>query len=334
MLIDRQSPVFFFVGNIMSDYKNGDELFDDLVNVSADEWNKSIADGFGITIEQLQDYILTREIDSTKKLIKLKINKAKVKKLGNSQINVDKQLYEENDDDSIYEASLIEKFTVTLSDDEKLVDSIALTGKIIIGFDFSKSKLTESYFCHCTFYNCKFDYSTLNDSTITNCNFTRCSFIDVDFTGCTIARSKILECTLNHSNFEYANISDCSIILSFLNSIKISQARLLFTGFSDTDIDKSDWKDSTLVQCSLSNVKLTNNDLRRASFIDSIFIRVDFTGADFELASVTCITSAMCFYDPVYKDFFEMSRSLYSPSVFEWENEELNEDDEDKYGGW
>ena len=320
----------------MGNYKNGDELFDDLVNLPADEWNKSVAETLGVTVDQLRDSVLTREIDATKNSIKLKINKAKVKKLGKLQVDNDK-LFNQNpkiddDDGSVYRAGLLEKFTFTISDEDQIVESIALTGKIMVGIDFSKSKFTESYFCHCTFYNCKFDYSVLTDCTITNCNFTKCSFIGVDFAGSTIARTKILESTLNNSIFEYVNMSDCSIILSILNSIKISQARILFTGFSDCEIDKSDWKDSTLVQCSLSNVKLTNSDLRRASFIDTMFIRVDFTGIDMELASVTCITSAMCFYDPIYKDFFEMSHQLFSPSVFEWDNESESEDD--KFGDW
>ena len=337
--------IFFYWCN-MANYKSGDELFDDLVNLPADEWNTSVAKNLDMTVENVRDLILLRELDSTNQSIKMKINKAKIKKFGKIQLNSDKEFHKnpkiDTDDGDIYRAGVLEKYMVVITDDEQLVESIALTGKIIIGFDFTKSKLSESYFCHCVFYNCRFDYSTLNDCTISNCKMIKCSFIGVDFTGSTIAKTKILECNLTNSIFEYVNFSDCSIILSILNSVKMAQTRVLYTGFSDTSFTKVDWKDATVVECSLSNINLKDSDFRRTSFIDSIFIKVDFNGCDFELVSVTCITVAMCSYDLIFKDFFEMSHLLYSPSIYEWEPVEdaesedgyIEEDDDDDESGW
>ena len=106
----------------MNNYKSGDELFDDLVNLPADEWNKSVAESLGLTPDQLRDSIITREIDITKKSIKMKINKSKVKKMGKLQVDNDKLHSDSRDDDDSadYRGTVLEKYTITLSDDDKI----------------------------------------------------------------------------------------------------------------------------------------------------------------------------------------------------------------------
>ncbi len=82
------------------------------------------------------------------------------------------------------------------------------------------------------------------------------------------------------------------------------------------------------MQCTFINVNLVSTDFRRSSFIDSIFIHVDFTGCDFEMLSITCITNAMCVYEQKYAPIFDMSHIVYSPAIYEWEDDASSDEDE------
>ena len=323
----------------MGDLSNSDDIFYDLVNLTADEWNQSVATTLGYAVDDLRDIITARGLAIASERTAVDVNRQMITILAEIQQDDDKNnVLEYNgspDNDVLYRATLLDKFTVTINDSEEEVNSIALTGKIIVGFDFSEGDFSYSYFCHCVFYNCIFDSSSLENMVITNCTFTRCSFVGCDFTSSVIGRSRFFESNLDEASFDYTSISDCSFIVSNFNDVSFIQSKILYTGFSDSEGNNSDWKDTDIIQCSFSNSSLNNCDFKRATLVDDIFIRVDMSESDFSAVTVTCLTVTMTMVPEQFQELFEVNHLLYSPSVFEWEpmpeEYEAEEEDEDYY---
>ena len=323
----------------MSGLSNGENVFYDLINLTADEWNQAIATELDYSVEHLKEVITARGLSIAGKRTRIEVNRQMINILAKTQQDDDKinvmEYRESPDDDILYRATLLDKFTVNISGDEE-VNSIALTGKIMVGFDFSNVDLSHSYFCHCIFYNCVFNNCSLENMVISNCTFTRCSFVGADFTSSTIGRSRFFESTLDKVAFDYTSISDCSFVVSDFNDASFIQSKVLYTGFSDSEGSNSDWKDTDIIQCSFSNSNLSKCDFKRATMVDDIFIRVDLSDSDFSSVMVTCLTVAMTTVPEQFQEFFEVNHLLYSPAVFEWEpvsegvtEDEYIEDDEE-----
>lgn len=320
----------------MSDLPNSDDILFDLINTTADEWNTLMAANLGYGVDDLRNLITARGISIAHEKTKVEVDKKFIKEYSELQKQQDKDTVAEYNgspnDDTLYKATLLEKYTVTVNGLEEEVNSIALTGKIIVGLDFSDSDLSHSYFCHCVFYNCVFDNTSLENMTILNCTFTKCSFAFADFTSSVIGRCRFFESNLERAALDYTNITDCSFIVSNLCNISLIQSKILYTGFSDSQFDGSDWKDTDIVQCSFSNSSLTECDFKRATLVDDIFIRVDFSGTDFSSVMVTCLTVALTVVPEEFQELFEVNHLLYSPAMFEWEPmPEIAEEDEYDY---
>lgn len=301
-----------------------DELtFHNLVNLKADQWNRLVADVYDVPVEELKELVLMKDLKSLDSQLRYDISKDNIEALANYQASIDHEnalKYRDGDDSVLYEPSIIDKFRVKVTDTKDIVDSIALTGKIVIGADFTKSNLSDSYFCGCTFYNCKFNEVNFGNSIFVSCDFITTSLKHTDFNGSTMSRCHFYECNLTSSVFDYVALSDCMVVNSVMDEMSAVQSRILFSGFSDCVMDDAKWKDTDIVVSTFTNVSMKNIDFKRSVISDSIFIRTDLTGCDLSSLSVTCITITDCKYDDRYKHFFDMEQLLYSPSVFEWES--------------
>jgi uncharacterized protein YjbI with pentapeptide repeats len=298
--------------------------FTDLVNLKADEWNESVASKFGITTDELKQLTQSGELRSVGERIKLNISKQSIQKLSHEQDAIDKEtrkLFTQGDYSIIYEPTALDKFRIRVSDGEKLTESIALTGKIVIGADLSGSDLSHSYLCGCTFYNCNFNNCNIEYSVISSCIFNNCSFIKSDLTASTISRSKFYECILDKGTYDYVTISDCIFIASTISDSTIIQSKILYTALCDCLANRCDWKDSDLIECSFTNINFSESDFKRSTVVDCLMIRCNLMKCDFNSFSVTCLTASNCKYESQYESIFDMKHSLYSPSVFEWEVE-------------
>ena len=311
-------------------------LLDRLINDTADVWNKHVASDLQLSVDELRELILSRGIYLSEDKVKVELKKQVIQTMGDCQKSLD--LYELNQAKTTgaeldqTRATAMDRYTMTVKDGSELVDAIALTGKILIGVDFSDSTLAQSYFCHCTFYNCSFMSVSMENCVFSGCTFVRCDFNGCDLTGSSVSRTKFIECNMDDSTVDYAVISDCAFLVTTFNNTSFIQSRILYTGISDCGGTGSDWKDVDVIQCSMSNTDLTASDFRRTSFVDNIFIRVSFIDCDFNNASFTCVTTAMCEIDAQYLEFFSMNHALYSPAVYEWESEVDDEDDMDDEG--
>ena len=307
----------------MSSAFNEEDMLYDLINLTADEWNQCMALNLEHTVEDLRELITARGLAIADERIKVEVDKASTQAMGEMQKEEDlDNVHEYNgspNDDIINRATLLDKYTVIINGDVEEIGSIALTGKILVGFDFSNGDFSYSYFCHCTFYNCIFNNASLENMVITNCTFTRCSFDGADFTSSTIARSRFFETNLDEVAFDYTSISDCSFLVSNFNDTSFIQSKILYTGFSDSEGVHSDWKDTNVIQCSFSNTDLSNSDFKRASLVDDIFIRSNMSGCDFSSVTVTCLTITMTLVPQEFQELFEINHLLSSPAIFEWE---------------
>lgn len=312
--------------------------FKDLVNLKADEWNERVAIEYDISVEELKDIVIRRDLRLLENRIKHQVTKDEIEEMASDQKEIDLfnvDLFADGDNSVIYEPTVLDKFTVKISDTDDIVDSIALTGKIVVGADFSKSNLSDSYFCGCTFYQCNLRDVDFGNSVFVSCDFIACDMTSLDFTGSTISRSHIYESSLVGSHFDYVAMSDSMVVESNMDRSTSIQSRLMFTGFSDISMVSLDWKDSDIVQCTFTHCDLKDSDFKRVVMVDSMLIRSNLIGADLNSLSVTCISMSSCTYDEKYKSFFEMDHLLYSPAVFEWEDvddymDEEDDDEEDK----
>ena len=288
--------------------RDGESIFEDLLNLNADEWNTLLAKELNLSLNQIKELILSRELKLDEPKPKIDISKSKIKNhitKGSTEV--------------IDSAHLLNNYVITFEPNEELITSIACTGKIIVGLDFSKAQLIDSYFCHCIFYNCKFSNANLNGAVLNFCTFNSCDFEKADFTSSTISRNRFIECNLKNTTFEYIVMSDCIVIASKLNNSIFNQSKILYSGFNDCDARETQWKDVDVVQSSFTNVNMHSSNFKRAKIIDSILIRSIFLNCDFNMFVVSAITTADCTYDEKNAEFFNMTHLVYNPSIFEWE---------------
>lgn len=316
---------------IFGTYMN--KILDKLINSTADEWNSRVAMSIGVPVSSLRDMVISRELRIAESKINLYIDKHLIDDIAKDQLTEDadtKVKLLNADNESAYNPTIIDKFIIKVkSAEDNIVESIALTGKILVGVDFSESDLSNSYFCGCVFYNCSFKNCSLESSVITGCVFNTCDFTECDLTGSTIARTQIYESTLINSVFEYCSISDSALLSNVFDSSTFIQSKILFTGISDSSLIKCDFKDTDIVQCSLVNSDFSSGDFKRSTLVDSILVRSNFSSCDLASLMVTCITQVKCLYDSKYESLFAMDLLLYSPALFEWESEETSEPEPD-----
>lgn len=302
------------------------KILEALINNTADEWNTRVSISMGIPISVLKDMIISRELKIAETKLNISVDKRMIEDISKDQIqeDLDTRIKIVNGDtDSIYNPSLLEKYVIKIkTDNEQLVEAIALTGKFLIGIDFSESDLSNSYLCGCLFYNCSFKRTSLESSVITGCIFNSCDFTDCDLTGSTIARTQIYESVIVNTIFEYNSITDCVLLNNTGDNATFIQSKILFTGIADSQMPGCDFKDTDIVQCTIVNSDLNKSDFKRCTLVDSILMRSDFTGCDMSSLMVTCITQSKCKYDSKYSTLFEMDKLLYNPALFEWESEE------------
>jgi fluoroquinolone resistance protein len=297
--------------------------FKDLVDLKADEWNTQVASEYDIDVEELKDIITRRDLRLIENRLQNNITKEEIEDLASDQKSEDtfnSELFKEGDVSVVYEPTVLDKFIIRISDTEDIVDSVAITGKVIIGAKFSNSNLSNSYFCGCTFYKCDLTDVDFGNSVFVSCDFIDCEMTRVDFTGSTISRSHFYECILVSSTFDYVALSECMFVACDFDFATFIQCRILFTGFSDCALTNVDWKDSDIVQSTFTNCNCRDGDFKRAVMVVSILIRVRLIGCDLNSLSVTCLTISECEYEDKYKHFFEMEHLLYSPAIFEWDD--------------
>lgn len=317
--------------------RSGPELLEDLINLNADEWNLKLAMELGVSVEFLRASFITRDkISLTEDKIKLDVYKIKIKDFGEIQDKVDASNIEElKEADSeeeareiIHRPTKLDKFTLRVVSSKPVIESISATGKIIIGMDFSNAQLSDSFFCHCVFYNCDFTGADLGEGVFQTCVMNSCCFLRSDFRNAVITRGLILDCNFDNVTFDGSTISETAVIASQFNFGSFLQTNFLNSGFSECDLHSSNWSDGTIITASFTNCNINDSKFRRTRLCDIILIKVKLLGCDFDTAMLTSITSSLLEYDAKYLQLFKMNHMLFSPSVVEWEPHPENTSDD------
>jgi fluoroquinolone resistance protein len=316
--------------------RTADDLFRDLVNDTADEWNVKMASDIGVDVEYLKiSTILKENLSNNEDRIHLNLSKAALKNMFEKQVSNDAKHSDKLTlkDDAIYKGHALNKYVIRMNDSMHYVDSIACTGKIIVGMDFSKADLTDSYFCECVFFNCRFTHAQLHTIGFVGCVFNDCDIENADFTGSVFTRCRFIESCMDRASFEYTTISDTIFIASQMMDTNFFQAKILNTGFNDCHGDESSFKDVAFLASSFSICEFRNSWFNNATFMDAVITHSDFTGSCFDNVSATCITSTNTKIDGTFKHILEMNHALFSPSIFEWEENEADGGENDMVGG-
>lgn len=318
------------------------ELFDDLINLNADEWNTKLAKELGMTLDELKfAFIMRDKIAITEDRVKLDVYKIQIQQSGSVQKDKDTENldnYNNSDtqnqrDKILHKPTKLDRYTIRVNDSDTIIDSIACTGKIIVGMDFSKAELADSYFCHCIFYNCDFREANLTENTFQSCIFNSCSFLKADFMNSIVSKGLFIDCNLDNTTFDCSFITDTPFIASQLNFSSFMQATLLNSGFTDCDLMHSQLIDSKHVSCSWTQCNFTDAKFKRSRLTDLIIVKADMTGCDFDLSLVSCLTLSECKYNEKYAELFKMNHLLFSPSVMEWEQPEKEAEDDKQNDG-
>ena len=279
------------------------------IESKADIWNSRLASHLDMTVEALKDIIMQRNLDVITEDVSHRINKKYITETYNN-------LYE-----TLGATESFHNYVLEFSDNDFEPKALSITGKIIIGLNFTRSILNESYFNNCILYKCNFTSTAFETCVFNSCVFNNCVLDSSDFTSSTFYRSRFYECSMSDCIFDYSVINDCMFTVCRMPYIQMKQVKLLATGFVDCEIFSSDLKDANMILVSMSNCDLSKCSLRRASLIDGIFIRVNMKECDFSQMSITALTTTCCDYAVEHANLFEISHGLYSPSTFEWDEQ-------------
>lgn len=319
-------------------FRSGPELFKNLMDMCADVWNITLAKELGMTVDELKyAFIMRDKIAITEDRVKLDIYKLDIERNGELQKDIDEEnlkKYEspgkEDKSKILKQPTKLDKYTVRVNNNKTIIDSIACTGKIIVGMDFSEAQLEDSYFCHCIFFNCDFRETNLSENTFQSCVFNSCSFVKSDFMNSIISKGLFIDCNMDNSTFDCAFITDSPFIACQLNFCSFMQATMINSGFTNCDLMHGQFTDSKHVSVSWTQCNFTDSKFKRCRLTDLIMVKANLGGCDLEGSLVSCLTLSECNYDDKYCELFKMNHLLFSPSVMEWEKYQQDDNQEDE----
>lgn len=296
--------------------RNNAQILDDLVNLNADEWNILLSEEMNISVNILKKLSLAREFISDDKS-KIIIYKDTFKEIF-KQTQYEKTLLNDVMDTS----NILDKYVVMMSDEEQVINSISCSGKIIVGLDFTKAHLEDSYFSNCVFYNCNFTDTNFGSSVFNSCTMNHCNNQNADFGVSTLSRNKFISCNFKSAGLEYSVFTDNAFLSCDLSQTSFRQSKILYTGFNECNIKGTDFREVDFVQLSSVDSDFKYSDFRKAKMVDSILLRTNLSKCNLDTFSASAITHNQCNIDDKYKDYFKMAHHLNTPSLFEWEQED------------
>lgn len=301
--------------------RNSQQLFNDLVNLTADEWNTKMSADIGISVEQLRAHLVVKEtLTRSEDRLNITVKKAKLSTEFKKETN--------SVGESFLTTPKLSKYVLRMRDgDEPIAYSIACTGKYIIGMDFRESELSGSYFCDCVFFNCDFSQSKMDTTVFNGCVINNCFFHDIDLSMSYIIRSSILDSVFNDSTLNNSTIIDTMFIGVQAMMCKMSDTRISGSGFVESFFVGSHMPGSFWVMTSSVMTEFRDSDMSESSFMDCIFSSSDFRGCSFSNSNFSCVTATRNQGDAKMNALFEESIQLRSQAEFEFKERRRVVDD-------
>ena len=142
--------------------------------------------------------------------------------------------------------------------------------------DFTQEPLFKGEYENCTFTNCNFEETNLNDIKFMNCDFQDCNWSLAQLNGTVLREVKFKDCKMLGLQFE--NCNDFGLSFSFencqLNHSTFFQMNIKKTIFRNCQVREIDFSESNL-----SNVIFDNCDLAQSIFINTVLHKADFRTA-------------------------------------------------------
>ncbi len=142
--------------------------------------------------------------------------------------------------------------------------------------DYTQEPLAKGEYENCTFTNCNFEETNLNDIKLMNCDFHDCNWSLAQLNGTVLREVNFKDCKMLGLQFETCN--DFGLSFSFencqLNHSTFFQMNIKKTIFRNCQLREIDFSESNL-----SNVVFDNCDLAQAIFINTVLDKADFRTA-------------------------------------------------------
>ena len=142
--------------------------------------------------------------------------------------------------------------------------------------DFTQEPLAKGEYENCTFTNCNFEETNLNDIKFMNCDFQDCNWSLAQLNGTVLREVNFKDCKMLGLQFETCN--DFGLSFSFencqLNHSTFFQMNIKKTIFKNCQLREIDFSESNL-----TNVIFDNCDLAQAIFINTVLDKADFRTA-------------------------------------------------------
>ncbi len=142
--------------------------------------------------------------------------------------------------------------------------------------DYTQEPLAKGEYENCTFTNCNFEETNLNDIKFMNCDFHDCNWSLAQLNGTVLREVKFKDCKMLGLQFETCN--DFGLSFSFencqLNHSTFFQMNIKKTIFRNCQLREIDFSESNL-----TNVVFDNCDLAQAIFINTVLDKADFRTA-------------------------------------------------------
>ena len=142
--------------------------------------------------------------------------------------------------------------------------------------DYTQEPLAKGEYENCTFTNCNFEETNLNDIKLMNCDFHDCNWSLAQLNGTVLREVNFKDCKMLGLQFETCN--DFGLSFSFencqLNHSTFFQMYIKKTIFRNCQLREIDFSESNL-----SNVVFDNCDLAQAIFINTVLDKADFRTA-------------------------------------------------------
>ena len=302
--------------------RTAEQLFKDLVNLTADRWNAKLSEELGMSVDVFRTSIINKE--------QLTNNEDKIT-LGLRKSAITNEFYKSDDSGSDFTPKTITKYVLRINEGTAYSDAIACTGKYLVGMDFRGAELSDSYFCDCVFFNCDLSHADLCCVNFSGCIFNNCTFANSDISASVFTKGKIIDCVFDNASCQYLVIHDTIIIASQFMFADFSQSTITASGMIQCIAGSMCFKDARFLHFSTSMSDFTGGDFRGVNLVDCVFTDSDFRSCNFAKYSATCVTASRIECDSDFECVFDMSHALYSPSVFEWDIEDESErhDDDD-----
>ena len=276
--------------------RSNKQLVDDLFSLPASEWNKSLADEYGISVDTLKEIVFggSDEVSMSDASINAAIKKA---------MPTVTEAVDIMNTDEIIPKNMIHTF-VRQADPDDVGPCEVLEGSIVVGIDFTDCDLSQSCFITCAFYNCSFTGAIMSYSTFIDSVFSSCNMDNVKLGGSHFIKSRFSGTSMAFALIEDTDFNDCILYRCNLMNADADDSRFISVGMHDSNMSYASFKRSYMCSNILSFVVAKGANFDRSTIVDSRYMKCDFKNSTFEDAVPQMITADSVEFDEKYSYVF------------------------------